>query len=204
MSVNGIDVSSYEPNVNWSQAKASGIQFAFIKATEGVTLVDDSFSSHWTMSIFAGLIRGAYHFYHPKDDPIDQANLLTTTVGELAPADLPFVMDFETLDNADPSQILANAKIFLQKVENVSGKTPIIYGSPSFLNALRFDSSFSRYPLWIANYQVIKPSIPPPWRDYVFWQTSESANVTGVGTCDFNIFNGDQADLINFAKQISN
>ncbi len=31
----GIDVSSYQGNVNWSQVKANGISFAFIKATEG-------------------------------------------------------------------------------------------------------------------------------------------------------------------------
>jgi hypothetical protein len=31
----GIDVSSYQGNVNWSQVKANGISFAYIKATEG-------------------------------------------------------------------------------------------------------------------------------------------------------------------------
>jgi GH25 family lysozyme M1 (1,4-beta-N-acetylmuramidase) len=31
----GIDVSSYQGNVNWAAVKANGIAFVYIKATEG-------------------------------------------------------------------------------------------------------------------------------------------------------------------------
>jgi GH25 family lysozyme M1 (1,4-beta-N-acetylmuramidase) len=31
----GIDVSGYQPNINWATVKANGVEFAFIKATEG-------------------------------------------------------------------------------------------------------------------------------------------------------------------------
>lgn len=31
----GIDVSAYQPNVNWATVKANGIKFVYIKATEG-------------------------------------------------------------------------------------------------------------------------------------------------------------------------
>ena len=34
----GIDVSSYQPNINWPQVAANGVQFAYIKATEGTCL----------------------------------------------------------------------------------------------------------------------------------------------------------------------
>jgi len=33
----GIDVSGYQPNVNWNAVKASGVTFAYIKATEGTS-----------------------------------------------------------------------------------------------------------------------------------------------------------------------
>lgn len=33
----GIDVSGFQPNVNWNTVKANGISFAFIKATEGTS-----------------------------------------------------------------------------------------------------------------------------------------------------------------------
>ena len=31
----GIDVSSYQPNVNWPSVKANGVEFVYIKVTEG-------------------------------------------------------------------------------------------------------------------------------------------------------------------------
>ena len=34
--VNGIDVSSDQPNVSWDQVKAKGVNFVYIKATEGI------------------------------------------------------------------------------------------------------------------------------------------------------------------------
>jgi hypothetical protein len=80
----GIDVSGFQPNVNWATVKANGISFAFIKATEGtsefifpalfllfklkfslIAFISSSFSSQYTGATNAGLIRGAYHFAHP-------------------------------------------------------------------------------------------------------------------------------------------
>src|SRR5260221_13579550 len=39
----GVDLSGYQPIVNWERVIASGTAFAFIKATEGTTLVDHAF-----------------------------------------------------------------------------------------------------------------------------------------------------------------
>jgi hypothetical protein len=39
----GIDVSSYQPDVNWDSVKRSGVTFAYIKATEGTSEYDDIF-----------------------------------------------------------------------------------------------------------------------------------------------------------------
>src|SRR5262245_17651368 len=41
--VHGTDVSKYQGAIDWHTAKASGISFAFIKATEGGDRVDDYF-----------------------------------------------------------------------------------------------------------------------------------------------------------------
>ncbi len=45
--VHGTDVSKYQTSIDWPKAKASGISFAFIKATEGGDRVDDYFVEHW-------------------------------------------------------------------------------------------------------------------------------------------------------------
>ncbi|KAL0959560.1 hypothetical protein HGRIS_011271 [Hohenbuehelia grisea] len=61
----GIDVSGFQPNVNFNTVKANGVAFAYIKATEGTTFISSSFSSQYVGATNAGLIRGAYHFAHP-------------------------------------------------------------------------------------------------------------------------------------------
>ena len=45
--VRGVDVSSYQGNIDWKTIKAQDIQFAFIKATEGSSLVDKYFESNY-------------------------------------------------------------------------------------------------------------------------------------------------------------
>ena len=62
--MHGTDVSKYQTSVAWRDAKASGISFAFIKATEGGDRVDDNFAEHWRSAKAAGVPRGAYHFYY--------------------------------------------------------------------------------------------------------------------------------------------
>ena len=61
----GIDVSHYQPSVNWSTVKSNGVKFAYIKATEGTGYTNPSFSSQYTGATNAGLIRGGYHFARP-------------------------------------------------------------------------------------------------------------------------------------------
>src|SRR3954466_14030271 len=58
----GIDISHFQPSVNWTSMKNSGIKFAFAKATEGVDFVDVRFHTHMANAIAAGMPIGPYHF----------------------------------------------------------------------------------------------------------------------------------------------
>ena len=98
----GLDVSHYQGTVDWASVLRQGYRFAFIKATEGTTWTDPEFSANWAGAKGAGLLRGAYHYYEPGDDPGQQADFFLNTVwphgGQplLAPGDLPPVLDIET------------------------------------------------------------------------------------------------------------
>ncbi len=48
--IRGIDVSHHQRDIDWKVAKASGIHFTYIKATEGVDFKDPKFSENWTGS----------------------------------------------------------------------------------------------------------------------------------------------------------
>jgi lysozyme len=57
--VHGIDVSKYQTSVDWHKARASGVSFAFIKATEGGDRIDSYFDEHWSKTKAAGVPRAA-------------------------------------------------------------------------------------------------------------------------------------------------
>ncbi len=65
----GCDVSGYQPSVNWTQVKNSGVTFCWSKATEGVTYVNPYFTAQVTGAKNAGIYIGAYHFARPSNHP---------------------------------------------------------------------------------------------------------------------------------------
>lgn len=196
--VKGIDVSHDQKSIVWPSVKSSGIDFCFIKATEGINEVDPMFKSNWVNSKIAGFLRGAYHFFHANVDGADQANHFLNTVGQLGLDDLPLVLDWEVTDNVSIQQQIAQASIFLSILKLSSQKIPIIYTGWGFYNALKNPSQFFPYTLWQAEYGVTCPKVPPPWNNWTFWQNAEGS-VTGVPTkCDMDLFNGSISDLTSF------
>ena len=189
--VKGFDVSHYQPNVDFAGLKAQGNEFCFIKACEGYT-TDPKFKSHWANAKAAGLLRGAYCFFHPDVHPDVQAAHLVSLVGKLGAGDLPCVMDWETTEGVSAASDRAAGLSFLRLIETGTGKTPIIYGSPYFLQALNLDVQFATYPLWIAEYGISCPKIPAPFGTWTFWQFHGSG-------MDYNLFNGPSANLHKFA-----
>lgn len=192
--LNGIDVSKYQPNVNWQDVKQAGNAFAFARATYGSVQVDAYFNSHWQGMKAAGVVRGPYHFFVTSEDATAQAELFLKTVGSLAPGDLPPVIDVEA-DSGTGGNIVGGVQTWLDIVEQRLGRVPIIYTAPAFWNA-NLTSGFGRYPLWVAEYGLSAPKPVKGWADWTFWQHSESGTVPGIsGSVDLNYFNGSPADL---------
>src|SRR5262249_49935981 len=61
--VDGIDVSAYQGTVDWTQVRAAGKRFAFMRVNHGLGNVDPTFPGNWSGSHAAGLIRGPYQFF---------------------------------------------------------------------------------------------------------------------------------------------
>ncbi len=196
----GIDVASYGETVNWSAVKNSGKMYGIVKSTEGVTIKDPSFSRYWQDMKQAGIIRGAYHYFHPlKSDPVQQAREFLKTV-KLEPGDLPPVLDVETTNGASSATVVNAMKLWLLEVmkgiQQQTGKKikPIIYTYPNFwINTLKNPSDFSTFPLWIAHYDVEKPWIPSSWGEgnwAIHQYKGDVRGITGVsGVGDLNKFN---------------
>lgn len=191
--VHGIDVSSYQGRIDWPEVSRNHVKFAFIKATEGVTLRDPRFSRNWSAARRAGIYRGAYHYFQPTYDGARQANLFTRTV-PLAPGDLPPVLDVEHSEFHDVAIMRRNVAVWLRLVERHYGVRPILYSNYSFYKRY-LAGHFDNYPLWLAHYEVDQPRLPR--EKWIIWQHSDESYIPGIrGTVDFNVFQGSFQSLL--------
>ena len=192
--IQGLDVSHHQGTVDWNQAGTAGFQFAFMKALEGITSFDSQFQANWAGSKAAGLLRGAYHFYHANDDPREQAEAFLS-VYHPSPGDLPPALDIEISDGQSASTIIQGIEVWLSTVQEKVGVPPILYTGPSFWKSLG-TQQFGDFPLWIADYGVTTPTVPAGWTGWTFWQYSQSGSVAGVsGAVDLDYFQGSLEDL---------
>jgi GH25 family lysozyme M1 (1,4-beta-N-acetylmuramidase) len=191
----GIDVSQYQGAINWNLVAAAGYQFAFARVNDGPTL-DSSFAQNYAGIQAAGMIRGAYQFFEPSQDPAAQAILLLQQVGAPALGDLPPVLDVEITGGLSQPALAAAIQTWVSTVQSGLGRSPIVYTAPGFWNSNVGSQSFSGDPLWVANWGVSCPTLPIGWPTWAFWQFSDSGTVSGVSVgVDLDEFNGNLADL---------
>jgi lysozyme len=173
-----IDVSHHSGEVDWQRVVEQGVGLVYLKATEGVDGADPMFEDHWRTLGELGVTRGAYHFFVTEDDPEEQARFFLSRL-ELAPGDLPPVVDVELIGRGTTGDLKVSLRRVLEIVEAELGVIPVIYTSPNFWNA-HFDASFGRFPLWIAEYGVDQPTLPAGWTSWLMWQYEENAAVPGI------------------------
>ena len=195
--VKGIDVSSYQGTIDWTKAKADGVQYAFVRVSDGLNTIDSKFEANWSQTRAKGILHGAYQFFRPSQDPIAQADLLLSKIGTLKPDDFPPVIDVEADGGLTPAQVAAKVKIWIDHVTAAIGKRPIIYTGFYFWRDQVGAPDQTTSPLWHAQYSSAAcPNIAPPWTDWAFWQYTSSGSVNGItGNVDMNRFNGTRAEL---------
>ena len=194
-SIHGIDISHHQGNITWTAVKAMRVNditldFAYIKATEGLNLMDVNFKRNWSKCRELRIPRGAYHFYLPDKSGAAQAVNFMKIV-KLKPGDLPPVLDIEKMYRTKPEVMRVELKLWLNMIEAHYGVKPIIYTYVDFYERY-LGKDFDDYPLWIAHY--VKRRQPRINREWLFWQFNENGTVNGIRKhTDFNVFNGDTA-----------
>ncbi|MGO4770931.1 glycoside hydrolase family 25 protein [Flavobacterium sp. W22_SRS_FK3] len=192
----GIDISEFQGTVDWDGISVLEekypVQFVFIRATAGNDRVDSRFKKNWESAKEYKVMRGAYHYYRPNENSIEQANLFIKTV-KLKTGDLPPVLDIEKLPKNQPLDSLKKGlKRWLNKVETHYGVRPIIYTGERYYDDF-LKEEFSEYLFWIANYNFYREKIDEDW---LFWQFTEKASLPGIKhRVDVNIYNGDLEQL---------
>jgi GH25 family lysozyme M1 (1,4-beta-N-acetylmuramidase) len=206
----GPDVASYQhPSgaaIDWNRVRNAGEQFTFVKATEGTTYTNPYFAADWRDSGTAGLIHGAYHYARPSSDITTaqtQAQAFANIIGpQNLPGTLPPTLDLEENGALSPAALQNWTTTFLNALQNLTGRTPMIYTYPYFWqHSMGNSAAFTRYPLWIANYQVSAPT-SLTWPTWTFWQYTSSGTIDGIstsGATDVDQFHGDAQQLSDLA-----
>jgi lysozyme len=189
--VAGIDVSQYQGTITWDKVKAVEgtfpIRFAFIRATAGTNKLDQEFRRNWKNSKDNGIVRGAYHYYRPNENSIEQANFFLSNV-KLENGDLPPILDIESFPkNQSIDSLKVGLKRWLTAVDEKFHLKPIIYTNEKFYEDYLKDD-FGEFQFWIANYNFFVETMQEDW---LFWQFTEKATIDGInGNVDVNLYNG--------------
>lgn len=197
----GIDISHFQGDILNLLSATDSIKFVICKATEGVTYIDPNFKMNWKSIKEKGLIRGAYHFYHDNDDPVKQARFFVEQLIGLDSSDITPVLDIEEgglSEGVSIEKMQKDILVFLETVENLTGRKPILYTDYNFAMVNLSDPKLQNYDLWLAEYSKLpSPKIPTLWKNKGFkiWQKTARYVVDG-DTSDFDIYYGPITDLV--------
>ena len=201
----GVDVSSYQRNVDWSRWTAAGRQFAFVKATEGTSYRNPYFAGQYNGAAAAGMLRGAYHFANPagKSGKTQARYFVKNGGGWKADGKtLPGVLDIEYNPSGKTCYGLSKTKMktwiesFTKEYLRLTGRPAIIYTTTDWWTRCTGGSKrFAKTnPLWLARYGTTSPGkLPGVWTTATFWQYTSTP-------MDQNRFNSTYADLVALAK----
>lgn len=202
--LHGVDVSSYQKNIDWKAAYADGVEYAIIRVgyrgygADGTLVADSYYQTNLDNAAAAGVKTGVYIYSQAitEEEAIEEANFVLTRLNGRA-LSLPVVLDFEyasvggrnggRLYNANLTQQQATdiCLAFCRTVAN-AGYTPMVYANKSMLTDSLYEWQISaQYPIWLAHYTQNTSYTGP----FDFWQYTSVGTVDGIpGSVDCNFW----------------
>lgn len=194
MALRGIDVSTYQGNINWSAVKSGGIDFAIVKATQGHAVnsnsylfTDRQFANNVTGAHDVGLKVGVYHYLTAKTvkEAQTEAQHFIDTIAPYKPR----IELWAAVDVEEDKYLPRNKKLLSDIVEAfcayvaAEGYRPMVYTNPNYLT-WRLDK-IPAHDLWLALWRD-KTRTPTGYDNMQIWQYGAEA-VKGInGNVDAN------------------
>ena len=209
----GMDVSGWQPAINWSAEYNAGARFAYVKTTEGINYRSEAFNDQYTGSYAVGMNRGGYHFALPSQSSgAAQADFFVNNGGGWS-ADgrtLPGLLDIEynpysslgnTCYNMSAAQMNTWIKSFSDRYKQRTGRLPAIYTTTDWWQTCTGNTSqFNNHPLHLASYGVASPGrMPNGWSTHDIWQFTDNGPFSG----DSNVYGGSWARFASLASSSS-
>ena len=187
--IKGVDISSHNGDVNFNSLARQGIDFVYIKGTEGTDFKDNKFNVNFRKAAEAGLKVGMYHFFRFDTSGYMQALNVINSLRGLKP-DLPVAIDLEQWTNPRGISIDSVVKQ-VEKMADVlakEGLEVVIYTNKDGYSRF-YRNRLEKYPLWLCSFTDIEEKY-----DWLFWQYSHRGRLEGVDRLvDMNLFNGNDS-----------
>lgn len=188
--LDGIDVSHWDGKIQFRRVRESGIRLVYIKATQGTTEVDPDFERNYREADRENLRIGFYHYVTARNlaEAKAQAAFFAERIKEKRQHARP-AMDFEEFGELSHREVREIALQFLRELEERIKVRPVVYSDASNASTVFDDDRLREYPLWIAQYGVVRPDMENPWRKWSGWQYTDSGRVRGIaGDVDRDYF----------------
>ena len=200
----GIDVSRFQKTIDWPSVAGAGIRFAYVQASRGSGTdctvkpqqcgADPYFPANRAAAETMGIRVGAYHrafasggtVADARADALTESEVFLAAVGTLHAGELIPAVDIESPFSGMTATTLQTwIRVFIKRVNHRLGRKPMIYTNASSWSATGNTAEFAKakYPLWVAEYGVSRPSVPAHhWagRGYSLWQYTSSGSVPGI------------------------
>lgn len=190
----GIDVSKYQPSINWEAVKASGVNYVIIRcgyrgASTGALIQDPYFTSHIKGAKAAGLKVGIYFFTTAlnETEAVEEASMCAALCSGYG-INYPIFMDCESSPRPGYNELSASdrtaiIKAFCNTIKS-AGYTPGVYANKTWLSSKMNASSLSGAKIWLAQYNSAGPTYSGR---YDLWQYTSKGHVDGIsGNVDMN------------------
>jgi hypothetical protein len=197
----GLDISHHQDlGLDLAQCRREGIEFVFIKATEGGSFIDPEFGANLAEARTAGLLVAAYHYVRSNASAAAQV----ANVVRAIPRDVPVIPDVEANSGG-----IALVRDVVTKLRAAGYSVPLSYVPRWYWQQIGSPSLAGLPPLWSSRYpDNVVGSIADEWADVpaTYWngygglnvailQFTSSARIAGHQPLDANAFRGTRAEL---------
>ena len=176
----GIDVSTFQDEIDWQKVKDDGYEFAMIRGGYGKKKdqKDEQFENNYKNAKAVGMPIGVYHYSYAtsvKDAEKEAKFCLSYLKGKKFEYPIAFDIEDKTQEKLSKEMLTAIIKTFCKKLTD-AGYYVVIYASKSWLTNNFIMDELTDYDVWVAQYytEVTYEG------DYTMWQYTSKGSVDGI------------------------
>ena len=176
----GIMISDANDEANWEQLRNTGVDFAYMRATNGIDQRDKKYSEHLAGAKEAGVRFGAVHEFDTCRLAKDQGTLFITTVPRDENALPPAIrLDFSTTctSKLNRSALISELATIINQINTHVGKPPMLYLSKTFEEEYQLGKAFPNISLWVEGTFFLPEYTARPW---IMWTANTGREIDGI------------------------